>query len=104
MTLVHAWMLAFLRSVMSKHTTLVPSRTPFITLVRFFERCQAEKKAGRAKSDLEQLLNAFQSTEEGRADLFAFYRLLFPKAPDCCSFALLSDCDCSRPAHAISAG
>jgi len=68
---------------MSDHTVVIPSHTPFITLVRFFERRQANRKPGSARPDLEKLLNAFQSTEAGRADLFSFYRLLFPQVPDC---------------------
>ncbi len=79
---------------MSEHAALTPSRTPFITLVRFFERRQANRKPGSARPDLEKLLNAFQSTEEGRADLFSFYRLLFPQAPDravlCCRTRLIA--------------
>ncbi len=59
---------------------LTPSRTSFLTLVRFFERCQKQKKPSKAETDLKKLLHVFQSSEEGRTDLFSFYRLVFPKA------------------------
>ena len=78
---------------MSDLTALVPSQTSFLTVVSFFERCQAKKKSGSAKSDLDKLIHTFQSTEEGRADLFSFYRLLFPKAPICCFCVLSSGTD-----------
>ncbi len=64
---------------MAEHPALLPSQTPFLTLVRFFERCQAKKKPGTAKSDLEKLNDAFRATEEGRAELFQLYRLLLPE-------------------------
>ena len=66
---------------------LTPSRTPFVTLVRFFERCQQKKKPSRAEADLKKMLHAFRSSEEGRADLFSFYRLVVPKAPHCAHIA-----------------
>ena len=64
---------------MSEHSALLPTQTPFLTLVRFCERCQAKKKSGTARTDLEKLNDAFRSTEEGRAELFQFYRLLLPE-------------------------
>ena len=58
---------------------LLPTETPVLTLVRFCERCQLKKKPGTAKPDLEKLNDAFRKTEEGRAELFQFYRLLLPE-------------------------
>ena len=83
---------------------VIPSHTPFITVVRFFERRQANRKPGSAKTDLDKLLNAFQSTEEGRADLFSVYRLLFPQVLDraelCCGTRLIAaaHAECCRDA------
>ena len=65
--------------VMSEHHVLLPSQQPLLTLVKFCERCQAKKKPGTARTDLEKLNDAFRSTEEGRAELFQFYRLLLPE-------------------------
>ena len=67
---------------MGEHSALLPSQTPFLTLVRFFERCQAKKKPGTARSDLEKLNDAFRATEEGRAELFEIYRLFLPEVLD----------------------
>ena len=58
---------------------LLPTQTPVLTLVHFCERCQLKRKPGTAKADLEKLNHAFRSTEEGRAELFQFYRLLLPE-------------------------
>ncbi len=72
---------------MGEHAALLPTQTPFLTLVRFFERCQAKKKHGTAKSDLEKLNDVFRATEEGRAELFELYRLLLPEV-----FAAIAAC------------
>ena len=84
---------------MGEQSALLPSQTPFVTLVRFFERCQVKKKHGTARSDLEKLNDAFRASEEGRAELFQIYRLLLPEVIEavaaCAKLSLCSDTEAS---------
>ena len=67
-------------NAMIEPTVLVPTRESVLRLVLFCQRCQAkQKKPGAARADLEMLNVAWRGTEEGRAELFQAYQLLFPE-------------------------